>query len=330
MSFRVPKPLRPTKKRYLAFVVPDVHLGYHQRVPAHDPLVWDVGMQALAHLAPRLTHVIFLGDVGNWESLSHWAALRAEQVYIQEDISVVNRALDEIDVICDEHGVKKVFISGNHEEWSTLLEAKYPVLRNQINLERLLLKHRSRWTWVPNNHFYKLGRLYFTHGNIRGVTKPEDMIKKTGKSVVYGHTHGHSTQSLVSLDGEHAAWTAGCWASIEPPPPYARAWVPEKWVHGFGLAQIRANGLFQFNYRRILNSSYTELFDGTEIIADRARAQARVDADMRAFDELEKAYQERYYHPGGRVKETDSVEPLRGTEYQSRIRRARVQQGSTR
>jgi hypothetical protein len=324
LKYRVPAPLRPSKKRYLAAVIPDVHLGYHQRVPSHDPLVWDVGMQALAHLADRLTHVIVIGDFGNWEALSHWAALRAQQVYIAEDVAIVNHGLDELDMICDPYGIKKVFIEGNHELWAMLLEAKYPILRDQINLRRVLLGGRQRWTWVPNNHFYKLGKLYLTHGNIRGVKTPQDMIKKTGKSVVYGHTHGNETQSIRCLDGEHSAWTCGCWASIEPPPPYAKAWVPEKWVHGLTLAQIRANGIFQVNFRRIIDSSYMELFDGTEIIADRKRAQARVDGHMRLLDNLELEYRDRYYHPSGRVKEDDPVEPLRGTEQRTRGYRARV------
>jgi len=326
VSYDVQVPLRPSKKRYLAFVVPDVHLGYHTRVPSYDPLVWDVGIQALAHFAPRLTHLIILGDFGNWESLSHWSALRAEQVYIEEDIFVAQRALDEIDAVCDKYDIRKVFIEGNHEAWAGLLEAKYPFMRNQVNLQRRLLRKRKNWTWVPDNHFFKLGKLYFTHGNIRGVRSPADMIRITGKSVVYGHTHAEEMSSIRNLDGEHLAWTAGCWSSIDPPPPYSRAWVPEKWVHSFGLAQVRSNGLFQFSTRRVIDSSYVELADGTEIVADRRRAQARISADMRLFDKLEKEYQDRYYHPGGRVTETDLTEPLRGTEHRSRQQRARILQ----
>ncbi len=327
MQYKIRRPLRASKQRYYAFVIPDCHLGYHQRIPTCDPLVWDLGMQALKHSLKRMTHLIILGDFGNCEGFSHWSALRAEQVYIEEDIAIMNARLDEIDKICDVRNIKKVFIMGNHEEWSTLIEAKYPFLRNEINLNIRLFKTRKNWTVVPNNHFFKLGKAYYTHGNIRGVKNPEDMIKKTGHSVFYGHTHGCETKNLRMLESEHTAATCGCWAMIDPPPAYSKAWVPERWVHALNFTQIRANGLFQHESRRIIESSYTELGDGTEIIADSKAAKVRFDDDMRLLDRLEENYRDRYYRPEGNVHEAKEVggwEPLRGTERRSRQQRARI------
>jgi hypothetical protein len=269
----------------------------------------------------RLTHLIVFGDFGNWESLSHWASLRAEQVFVEEDIELVNVHLAELEAITRPAGVRVYFLEGNHEAWATQLEAKYPVLYDSVNLKHRLRFPQRGWTWVPENHFLKLGKLYHTHGHVRGIRSPADMCKRKGACVMYGHTHTYRTESLRQLDGELAAWTIGCGASIDPPPPYARGEPPESWVHGFALTQFRANGKFQVGFRRIIDESYVELEDGAEFVVDAREVQRRLDRDAELRRALRERYQERFYVPGGQVQEP---EPIKGTEYRSRTRRARV------
>lgn len=319
--YQLPKIARPSKKKWLAFVIPDVHRGYHTGLPTYDPCVWDVGMQSLKHLAPRLTHLIILGDFGNFESLSHWAAQRAEHVFIEEDLQIVQMGLDEIDEICDKYNIKKVFVEGNHEFWGSLLEAKYPQFRNMINLKSRMFKARKNWTWVPNNHFFKLGKIHLTHGNYPGGRDAQAMLKEIGQSVLYGHTHGHEIAYKNNLAGIHMAMSSGCWAMIDPPPAYSKAKIPGNWVHGFTVVQIRNNGLFQVRFHTIIDSTYTELLDGTEIVANRARIKERLTLEAGALKTLREDYEERYYVPGGPVHEP---EPITTTEYAARGRRARV------
>jgi len=321
LIYEIPEPIDPSPKKHFAFVIPDVHRGFHTGVPTYDPCVWDVGMQAIQKFAPRMTHLIILGDFGNCESLSHWASLRAEQVFIEEDIKIMGMGLDEIDEYCDKYDIQKVFIEGNHEGWATLLEAKYPHFRNVVNLKERLFKERKNWTWIPNNHFYKLGKLHFTHGNYPGNRDATSMLKEVGKSVMYGHTHGHEIAYFNNLDGLHTAMSSGCWAMIDPPPPYSKAKIPTRWVHGFHTVQVRENGLFQTQFNRIIDSTYVELADGTEIICNEADVDIRLYNENLALEELREEYEERYYCPGGNVTEK---EPLGRGEYNSRVRRARV------
>lgn len=301
-------------------IIPDVHVGYVVDAPTHSHGCWDLGMQALEHYGDRLTHVIILGDFGNWESLSRWSALRAEQAFVEEDVELVNARLDEIQRLSDRHGVKVVFCEGNHENWAAQFEAKYPAMRDAVNLKRRLRMTKRGWTWVPENHFYALGDLHFTHGHGKGIKNPMDLIRQHGVSVACGHHHRFETQSVRMLDGEHAAWTLGCWASLDPPPPYARGAVPS-WVHGFGLVQVRANGLFQLSFRRIIDESWTELEDGTELVARPREMQKRLREEAAVRDRLRAEYAERFYTPGGLVTRP---EPINGSELQARKARARV------
>ena len=326
MTYVLPAVARPSKKHAFAFVVPDVHYGYNTGLPSYDPLVWDVGLQAISHYKDRMTHLIILGDFGNCESLSHWASLRAEQVYIEEDINLIDMALGDIERALGKKNktVKKVFIEGNHEAWATMLEAKYPQFRNEVNLPvRLDLKQRG-WQWVPNNHFYKLGLMHFTHGNIRGASTPQKMLHVNGVSTMYGHTHRRLYATMNNVGGELEAHSIGCWASIDPPPPYAKGVPPAQWEHGFATVQVRKNGRFQVQHMKIYDSSVCELPDATELVANRGTAQARIKRDKAMLAKLQEAYSDRYYEPGGSVHEP---EPLRGTELRSRAQRARVHGG---
>ncbi len=324
MTYRFPHKPRPSGKLYFGMGIPDFHCGYVVDTPTHSHGCWDLGLQAIDHYGERLTHLIIFGDFGNWESLSRWSALRADTVFIQEDVGLVNQRLDELDARAQHFDIQVVFLEGNHENWAAQLEAKYPALRDTVNLKDQLRMDERGWIWVPENQFYALGDLHVTHGHLKGVKKPSDYIRRKGVSVAYGHTHTYMTESMRTLTGEHAAWTVGCWASVDPPPPYARGDVPEKWVHGFPLFQVRRNGHFQMGYRRILDESWTELEDGTELRARPGAIQKRLDQEERLREKLRRKYSERFYTPGGEVTRP---EPLKGTEYGTRSVRGRIVTG---
>lgn len=327
MPLHLPRKPRPSRKKHYAFVIPDTHVGYIMDTPTYSIPAWDVAMQALRLQRKRVTHVIILGDFGNWESMSRWSAIRADQAYMEEDVALVNARLDEVQRII-RPGTKVVFLEGNHEAWAGLFEAKYPALRDAINLKRRLRFRERGWQWVPENHLYRLGDAHFTHGHLRGARTPADLIKLLGVSVIVGHTHAYATASLRTLTGEHAAWQLGCLASIEPPPPYARGALPGAWVHGFGNVQVRANGRFQVGFRRIIDEAWTELEDGTEIRVDVGECRRRYDEDQAVRERLREEYGERYYLPGGRVVNAEPHYGAVGAGHKvARNRRARIVKG---
>lgn len=326
MRYSIPRKLRPSEKKFFVAGIPDLHTGYIIDTPTYCPGAWDVALQVIQYYADRLTHVVIGGDFGNWEGLSHWASLRADQAFIEEDIALVCARLAELTEIIDPHGVELAFCEGNHEAWAGLYEAKYPAGRDTYNLKRRLGFHRKKHrTWVPENYFYALGELYFTHGHLRGVRSPIDMVRKKGVSVAYFHTHAYRTESVRNLTGEHAAWTCGTLASIDPPPPYAKGEPPETWVHGMPLAQVRANGRFQLGFRRIIDEAWVELEDGTEIIADPKSIRARLALDAKIRRDLRKEYSEKYWVPGGAViRPEPHYGKTRINNAVARTRRARI------
>lgn len=325
MPYQLPVRPRPSKKKWYALVIPDVHVGYVADTPTYSIGCWDIAMQALKVLRKRLTHVVILGDFGNWESVSHWQSLRADQAYVEEDVALVNARLDEVEALASPNGIKVAFCEGNHEAWASQLESKYPNLRNTLNLRKRLRFPARGWKWVRENHLLRLGDLYFTHGHVRGVKSPLNMAMQQGVSVAYGHTHRYRTESFRNATGEHAAWEMGCLASIDPPPPYSKGELPRHWVHGFGLVQVRANGKFQVSFRRIVDETWTELEDGTELLADTRQVRARYQEDQDIRRRLREEYADRYYSPTGHIHD---LEPHHGKTTSdhvvARTRRARI------
>lgn len=300
MPYKFPsRPKASARWRYI-LVIPDTHVGYIVDHPTYSIPCWDITMQALAHYSDRLTDVVFLGDFGNWEGVSHWASLRADQAFLEEDIALVNARLDEVEAITAANDINVWFCEGNHEAWAGQLEAKYPQLRDSINLEHRLDFKGRNWTWAPENHFLQIGDIHFTHGHIRGARNPGAIMQKKGVSLIHGHDHTLSFTPLRQLDGMLEEWSMGCLASIDPPPPYARGEEPSRWVHSFGLVQVRANGRFQVSPRIIMDESWTELEDGTELRANTKNIKRRYNDDQKIRIELRKKYGDRFFYPDGR------------------------------
>lgn len=332
MGYTLPARPKPSRKKFFIGVIPDVHVGYIGDTPTYSIAAWDIAMQALRHEVERLTHVVIIGDFGNWESLSHWASLRAEQAFVEEDIALVRGRLAEVFALNDIRPkrmapIQFVFCEGNHESWASLLEAKYPQMRDTVNLRRRLDFRGPGRLWVPENHFWAIGDIHFTHGHMKGNNKVGDLCLRQGISVVQGHTHALRTASVRTVDRELEQWEMGCLASIDPPPPYTRGALPSAWVHGLGWVRVRSNGAFQVSFSRIFEEAYTELADGTELRVDGRMCVKRYDEDQRIRDRLRAEYSDRFYHTGGPVLRTEphhGKTTRRGVSDIARTRRARI------
>lgn len=328
-----PERPRPSKKKYFIGVLPDMHVGYAIDTPTYSIPAWDIAMQALWYNWRRLTHIVILGDFGNWESVSHWPSLRADQVFIKEDIALVNLRLAEIRAINVKRAeaglppIKLIFCEGNHEAWASQCEAKYPLLRDSLNLKKLLGFDQPHHEWIPENHFWAIGDIHFTHGHYRGNSKAGGLLKQ-GISVIQGHDHTLSVTPMRTVLGELEQWSFGCLASIDPPPAYARSKLPESWVHGLGWVRVRSNGQFQIDYTRIRDEAWTELPDGTELRVNVRACKKRYDEDQQMRDALREEYADRFYHPDGPVVRTEphhgKVDRDGNASPVARTRRARI------
>ena len=93
-----------------AIVTPDKHF------PLHDQKSINILCKTIEIVKPDI--YIDLGDVGEWESVSHWQwnkkkrpPLEYQLPFVEEDIAHVNAGMDAIDEALDIANVKKKYFS---------------------------------------------------------------------------------------------------------------------------------------------------------------------------------------------------------------------------
>jgi len=138
----------------------------------------------------------------------------------------------------------KIWLYGNHEDWIEQgIDTDPQRLEGMIEVEHNL--DLSEWVKIPVNKYYKIGKLYFTHGQYTNDAVAKKTVTAYEKSVIFGHSHGFQVYTKNSpVDQEpHAAYQCPC-ACLKNP-DYQRN-RPSNWVNGFGVFYIANNGYFNF------------------------------------------------------------------------------------
>lgn len=208
----------------LDLVLPDLHLGHHDRGALRCVL------RAYDLLKPE--RVVILGDWLDAHSWNAHPATPGEKAahYLRDEIEPCKLILDRFD--CE-----IIFHEGNHEErvrrhmlqhggpWKDLGELVLP--------ERLLA--RDNLEWIPYKKFKVLTEgLVSCHGvSVAKTAAAKHLDAFPGWSIVFGHTH--RAQSLVRRDPISdrllRAWCPGTLSELQP------IWCkgPTTWSHGFSL-----------------------------------------------------------------------------------------------
>ena len=111
-------------KRFI--VTPDKHF------PLADEAAIGCLIKAIEIVKP--SGYIDLGDVGEWESVSHWQwrkkkrpPLEYQLPSVEKDIIAVNSGMDIIDEALDKVNCKeKFFVEGNHDDWLNRFVEEHP------------------------------------------------------------------------------------------------------------------------------------------------------------------------------------------------------------
>ena len=248
-----------------AIVTPDKHFLHHD-VPAINCLV-----KCIDKIKP--TMYIDLGDVGEWESVSHWQwnkkkrpPLEYQIPFIEEDVAHVNAGMDIIDEALDKVNTKKrYFIEGNHDAWLNSFVHENPYLERYKVKECLRLNQRG-YTYYPIGKFLKIGKLNFYHGHhFAGVHHTRNHLIRLGANIMYGHHHDLQQSSVTHMDGVKSAWSIGCLKDMSSE---ANAWLGNRkhnWGHAFAIVDFFEKGYFTVHVMQIINGRtclYGKVVDG--------------------------------------------------------------------
>lgn len=226
----------------------DLHLGYQiksgHKSPIHDDKVLKVALDFMNDYKPEV--VILGGDMLDCGPVSHhlkgkpW---KTEGLRMRDDANELNAKL--IDKINQMPWVKKkVFLTGNHEDWLNDLLDQNPGLVGTFDLKTLL--HLDGWEVVDIDGHFNLGKLTFIHGHQLG--SQEFVAKKSvvewERNVRSGHVHTYQVYTKTSPMDVKLAKTG-----ISVPCMCTKRAVfmegrPNKWVQGFNHGVVFKDGSY--------------------------------------------------------------------------------------
>tara|TARA_Y100000593_G_C4313278_1_gene339470 strand:+ start:490 stop:1257 length:768 start_codon:yes stop_codon:yes gene_type:complete len=231
-----------------AVVIPDQHF------PIHDKGAFGCVLKTIELVKPEI--VINIGDVGEWEVVSHWAKkyssldLGFHLPLIDFEIGQVNEELDKIDEICNKLKIKERYVTtGNHDIWlDQFVENKvgeHSVLKDYTFLEACHWKSRG-WEVLPMMKPLTIGKLSFIHGAFTNMYHTKKHLDTYGASIIYGHTHTCQNFVKSRLDaGTIGAWSIGTIKSLKAKDNNFLRGRLHNWQHSVTIVNFWSNGNFQ-------------------------------------------------------------------------------------
>ncbi|TXH10186.1 MAG: hypothetical protein E6R04_06025 [Spirochaetes bacterium] len=211
-------------------------------------------MLQVAHAIKPKT-IAIMGDFADGETLSAHPATKPGQRDFEDELSEVNKCLDQLDRIGAD---KKVYVCGNHEfRLDRFLMDRAPAMFRSIQWTRLLNLRERGWDWVPYRKSVKIGKLHLTHDTgTAGINAHRQAAKAFGGSSVIGHTHRMAYEVTGRFDGSpYLASMLGWLGDAEKAAEYMHEAKAAEWVHGFGVFYMEPNGIVHLQPVPIVNGT---------------------------------------------------------------------------
>ncbi len=233
-------------------VLSDMH------IPEHNVKAIRCAEKIIADIKPD--RLVYLGDILDLAVLSHWNKDKRRVVEgkrLINDYEVANKVIDSNIKACGKNLKEIVYIEGNHEKWIEDYLDSSPEIEGMIELKQGLKMDARKMTLVPLNRFYRIGKLYLTHGAQskvdRAIHHAKAMVDLAGRSVMFGHHH--SSQQFVKVGivddtDRHIAISIPGLCNLNPE---WRHNDPSSWMHGFAIIYTLPNGNFNHYVVNIIN-----------------------------------------------------------------------------
>jgi hypothetical protein len=141
----------------------------------------------------------------------------------------------------------KVWIEGNHDDWSRQFIEEHPELEGWMERPLALHLEQRGWELIPLGHAKRIGQLSVIHGEILtgignqgGAFPSRKAVELYAGNVLAGHTHAPQSYTKVSPIDQKKKW-CGWIAPIlgATNPEYIRN-RPTAWANGFTVVELYA------------------------------------------------------------------------------------------
>jgi hypothetical protein len=231
------------------FILPDLHAPYH------DKQAFACALRVIA--GGGWDRVVCLGDFADFAAVSSHPKDPARLLPFDQEVTSVNRALDQLDGACKAGKVtSKDYVEGNHETRLARFVLKIaPELRTFVDWRDMLHLDKRRWTLTAYKESLQIGELRISHDFGRaGVNAAREACRDMGHSVAFGHTHRMQVHYQGQLDGSrHVGATLGWLGDPEAIDYRHKDAVRRDSIHGFGTVSLLDSGLFWLQAIPIIN-----------------------------------------------------------------------------
>lgn len=206
--------------------------------------------------------VILGGDQLNCGPVSHWhkgKPLLEEGTRLKWEYDLLNKkVLSRLNSIKE-----KVWLQGNHEVWINTTVESTPGLEGLIEPENYLSLASNGWQVVPSGCYYRLGKLYFYHGDNLfprrqgGKFPVEKAVRDFRRNLRFGHYHsfmGATDITPIDIKDQHTAIAVP--ALCRRDMAYMNG-VPSCANQGFLYGYVRPDGSFNDYVVFIVNGKFT-------------------------------------------------------------------------
>ena len=220
-------------KENKVLIIPDSHIPYE------DKKAFNLMLKAGKEFDPDT--IVILGDFIDNYSISKYSKDLKRDRFLKWEVSEANKALNKIDILFPK--ANKIFMAGNHEErLDKYIKDKAPELFGLVSTSELLKLPQRKYKYYEYGKHHRIGKLYFTHGDIIRENVTQAMLDKYEKSIVFGHTHRMEQTVKVNVLGEgHLGITSGWLGSVKKA-DYIKTF--SNWQMGFSTAIVLPNGNF--------------------------------------------------------------------------------------
>jgi len=236
-----------------------VGMIYDPHAPYHDKNAYEIALNYLNNVKPKINKLILGGDFVDFHRISFWKN-DSQRMSFEDEIKYDREMLKNL-----RHRLPKIpihYIEGNHElRLFRHVRDKAPHLMWNNKIENILHLDARNIQYFSNiarmckgQEPYKLGKLYVLHGHEKKVSFGAINLArlfylKCKVNVIAGHHHKSDWSLVKKLDGTHeGAWSVGTLGQL------VESYQPvNDWNHGFAMVDVFDDGDFEVHNKIIIN-----------------------------------------------------------------------------
>ena len=234
-----------------------VALLYDVHVPYHDKHAYQLALDYIKKLKPKVNKIVLAGDYADFYKISFWK--NEPRLEFEDEVNEISKELKALKQ--QFYRVPIDYLEGNHEQrLFRYVNEKAPDLAYRNRIEDVLGLRKRKITYVSNiarmcNGLspYKLGKLFVLHGHEKKVSMGAINLARlyyarAKTNVIAGHHHKSDYTLVKKLDGTHeGAWTVGTLGKLsEPYQPI------NEWNWGLAYVDVFDNGDFEVHNKIII------------------------------------------------------------------------------